>query len=312
MKIYYNLDSVSISNSAITVGTFDGLHLGHQYLIKELVQRAKAKGIDSVVFTFDPYPQEIFMPEEKSHSVLSTTPEKIEILRSLGVDHVVVFPFSHSFAQLDALSFIQTMLVEKLSLRYLLLGYDHRFGKDQVRDMSVLKGYGQQFNFEIERLDQKRVSSYDLSSSLIRQKIKNGDLIDLSDLLGRSYALTGTVVSGKQIGRQLHFPTANIRVNDHRKLIPKTGVYAIQVESEDHRYHGMLNVGVRPTLEEPDPSPSIEAHIFDFNQEIYGKEITVEFVQRIRDEKKFDSLEALMAQLKDDETACRSILSDNQ
>ncbi|QZT36341.1 bifunctional riboflavin kinase/FAD synthetase [Halosquirtibacter xylanolyticus] len=312
MKIYYNLDHVSISNSAITVGTFDGLHLGHQYLIKELVRRAKIKGLESVVFTFDPYPQEVFAPKGLKASILSTTPEKIDILRSLGVDHVVVYPFSLSFAQLSASSFIQSILVEKLSLRYLLLGYDHRFGKDQVDDMSTLEVYGRQFGFELDRLDQKRVSTYDLSSSLIRQKIMDGDLTHMTDLLGRYYSITGVVVEGKQIGRQIHFPTANVRINDVRKLIPKIGVYAIRVLWSGDIYHGMLNIGIRPTLEEKDPKATIEAHIFDFHEDIYQENITIEFVSRVRDEKKFDSLENLMEQLKQDEGVCRLILSGKE
>ncbi|QZE13388.1 bifunctional riboflavin kinase/FAD synthetase [Halosquirtibacter laminarini] len=309
MEIIYHLESFEIPNAAITVGTFDGVHLGHQYLISHLVQEARTRGLCSVVFTFDPYPQEVFSKDPSHISILSSQNEKIRKIESLGVDYLVFFPFSRDFASLTAEMFIENILVEKLSLRFLLLGYDHKFGKDQVSEVAVLERYGDQYGFQLSRLGQKRVSDYNLSSSLIRKKIESGDLLHMKELLGEYYAVSGSVVYGKQIGRQIKFPTANIAVDDPRKLIPKVGVYAILIHYNGIVYKGMLNIGIRPTLNEQKPTCSIEAHIFDFNQDIYGKNLQIDFVQRVRDEIRFDSLDDLVLQLNRDKTACLELLT---
>lgn len=307
MKIYYDLENIRISQSIITVGTFDGVHLGHQYLIETLVKRAKEQNLESVVFTFDPYPQEVFGTGPTEETLLSTISEKVEVMRKLGVDHLVVYPFSKAFASLTSSEFISDFLVSKLSLKYLLLGYDHKFGRDKESSVSHLQKLGDRLGFEVSRLDQKRVADVDLSSSIIRKELQEGNVKMVRELLGRTYSVSGKVVRGKQIGRTIAFPTANLQVNDSRKMLPKKGVYAVVVCVDGHNYKGMLNIGVRPTIEDNRTVKTIETHIFDFDMDIYHKELSLFFVERIRDEKKFDSLKSLTTQLERDAQQCHDL-----
>ncbi|WP_420582623.1 bifunctional riboflavin kinase/FAD synthetase [Reichenbachiella sp.] len=298
----------NIQNAIVTSGTFDGVHFGHQKILKKIVKTAKDLNGKSVVLTFWPHPRFVLFPEEKTLKLLSTFEEKAKLLEEVGIDYLVKVEFTKAFSQLSSETFIQNMLVEKLKTKKLIIGYDHRFGKNRSGSFEYLKENSDRFGFEVEEIPRQDIDDVGVSSTKIRQALFHGEVDLAAEFLGRSYSLKGTVVEGKQIGSQLGFPTANIKVPEEFKLIPKDGSYAVRAKVGNKWRKGMLNVGIRPTI--GGLHRVIETHLFDFDQEIYNQPIQIEFVKHLRDEKKFDSLDELKNQLQKDKITSLELLKE--
>lgn len=293
----------------VTIGTFDGVHLGHQKVILRLQEFAKKHDGETVIFTFHTHPRVITSPNENNLRLLTTLDEKIKLFEKYGIDHLIIYTFDKSFSELSYSEFVEKLLVEKIGTHCLVVGYDHKFGKNREGGFDYLKKCAEKFKFEIERLDALLVEEDSVSSTKIRNALQNGEIEKANHYLGYQFTLNGTVVGGKQLGRKLGFPTANIETSDKNKIIPGYGVYAVKVELNGADYNGMLNIGTRPTFNNNADNRSIEVNIFDFEGDIYGKEITLAFVGKIRDEQKFDNIEMLVTQLEKDKIEALLILA---
>lgn len=291
--------------SVLTVGTFDGVHLGHQAILRYLRERADRVGGVPTVVSFDPHPREVVTGERVP--LLTTLDERADLLGEHGVERFVVLPFTRDLSNLAPEDYVERVLIETVGLREIVIGYDHRFGKNRAGDRSTLERLGAARGFSVDVIPEQLVQDQTVSSSAIRRLLEAGDVAGAARMLGRPYALTGTVVRGDQRGRTIGFPTANLRVHSDRKLVPALGVYAVRVEHDGARLGGMMNVGRRPTFE-TDGAVSIEVHLFDFDGDIYGDRLRVHFAGRIRDEVRFDGVEALVAQLRRDEAESRAAL----
>jgi len=309
VQIHYNLDNFKAINPVVTIGTFDGVHLGHREVISELKRISVLLGGESVIFTFEPHPRLIIAPSEDSLRLLSTKDEKISLIEKLGIDHLVIFPFTNQFSKLPYNEFVTNILVGKMKLSTLVVGYDHRFGQGRKGDFHSLELLSDALHFNVEQLSELLVEDKVVSSTKIRLALTSGDIARANHFLGYRYPLSGKVIEGKQLGRKLGFPTANIETLDDHKLIPGDGVYAVFVKSDGVIYKGMLNIGIRPTVNYNADHKSIEVHIFDFESDIYNSQITLYFVSKIRDEQKFAGIEQLKGQLIKDKTFALDILS---
>lgn len=308
MHVYRDIQNLPpIKNAVITIGTFDGVHLGHQKIIDQLKKEAAKIDGETVIVTFYPHPRKIVHKEQSPLLLLTTLSEKLHLLESYGIDHVVVVPFNEDFASQTAASYVEDFLIAKLHPKVVIIGYDHKFGKDRKGDYTTLEHYGKAHQFTVLEIPGKVLDEVTISSTAVRGAIKEGDVAKALDLLGHPYTLSGQVVKGNQLGRKIGYPTANIHVPEADKLLPANGVYAVLVRTEDCKtLKGMLNIGIRPTIGE---SPlTIEVNIFDFNQDIYGQHLTVEFIARLRDELKFDGLEPLIDALAQDAIDTKSAL----
>lgn len=292
--------------AVITVGTFDGVHVGHRAILSRVARRAAERSLPSILVTFEPHPLEIVNPSA-APLLLSTTTEKIELVAECGVDYAVVLPFTRSLAGLDPSAFVETVLLDRYCLRELMIGHDHGFGRGRSGDVHVLRQLGERHDFTVDMVDAVAVEGTPVSSSSIRKAIATGDLENARRSLGRRYAFSGRVVHGNQRGARLGFPTLNIALGSPRKLLPPVGVYAVLLESERGTFGGMMNLGPRPTFDDPDLS--LEVHLFDATGDWYGSPVRVEFVSRLRDTLRFDSPDALVTQLKADEHAARAALT---
>ncbi len=302
MEIYHDLQNFSLEKPVITIGTFDGVHLGHQKVISRIKQIAEEQGGQSVVFSFHPHPRMVLAPEGKQQTVhmLTTIDERIELFRSLGVEHLIIYPFTKSFSKLPYGEFVENVLHKQLKVHTLALGYDHKFGKNREGSYDTVAEMARNLGFRLEKLEALLVDDINISSTKIRKHLLEGSLARAASYLGYRYQLNGVVVEGKKIGRTIQFPTANIRLTDSCKLIPRDGVYAVRARVMGKLYEAMMNIGVRPTVNEGVESKTMEVHIFNFGLNIYGREIKVEFIDRIRDEQKFHSVDALRQQLEQD------------
>lgn len=298
MKVWTNISKFKAVNPAVTIGSFDGVHLGHREVVKQLMQLAKSQDGESVVFTFSPHPAQVLRPE-KSFVMLTTIEEKTPLFKDAGIDHLIIFPFTKEFAQLSYREFVSQYLVKKIKIKSILLGYDNKIGKNREGDYSELMKLSVKFGFDVIQQEKVKVNEEELSSTHIRLLLNNGKLYEASKLLGYSYLITGKVVHGKQLGNKLGFPTANILPPQH-KFIPANGVYAITVRFENKTHLGMMNIGLRPTINDDAKVPVIEAHLFNFNEQLYDKEISISIIRKLRNEHKFNSVDALRAQLKKD------------
>lgn len=307
MRIYHQISELSIlSNSIVTIGTFDGVHLGHQKIIKRLVELKQKHGGETVLFTFDPHPRKILFPEQTDLKLITTTQEKCDLLKKFGVDHVLVFPFTKEFSHMQAVDYISDIISKGLKTKTLVIGYDHRFGSNREGNIDTLKQLSSVYHFKVEEIPAQEINQLNISSTRIRKAIEEGDVQTANKYLGYAFFITGIVIKGKQLGRTLGYPTANINIEDKDKLIPRVGVYAVNVIVNDTMYKGMLNVGTNPTTDS-DERIKIEVHIFDFADDIYGHEIKLEFVKRIRDEEKFANLDELKEALANDKIACSHV-----
>lgn len=310
MKIHYGLDNFEAKRPVVTIGTFDGVHLGHREVIAELKRIAQETGGESVVFTFSPHPRMVVTPNEDTIRLLTSQAEKCILLEELLLDHLVIYPFTREFASLSYTEFVKNILVDQMRICKLVTGYDHKFGHDRQGDFQALKILGELYGFEVEQLDPLLVENVAVSSTKIRQALETGDIQKASHYLGYPYLLKGKVVEGRRLGREIGFPTANILPDDQHKLIPTDGVYAVLVNVGGVQYKGMLNVGTRPTVNTNVDHRSIEVHILDFAADIYQCDISVSFVERIRNEVKFGSLDQLKEQLILDKTRTLSIFAN--
>ena len=303
MKVHTDLNNFSALNPVVTIGTFDGVHLGHKKVIKRLQELAKDVNGETVIFTFYPHPRLVLNTHQDELRLINTLEEKKILLEAAGVDHLVVFPFTKEFSKLSYADFVEKILVGQIGMKSLVVGYDHKFGHKRKGTYEDLKVYANQLNFNIEQLEVLNVDTIDISSTKIRQALAEGDIETTNKYLGHRYFIKGIVVDGKKIGHEIGFPTANIDPQESYKLVPKDGVYAVKVEIEDVIYTGMLNIGFRPTVNHQMDNRSIEVNIFDFDQNIYYKNISIYFYKRIRNEQMFKGIDALKEQLvKDKET----------
>jgi len=309
VHIHYDLDNFKALNPVVTIGTFDGVHLGHREVISELKRLSIVSGGESVVFTFEPHPRIIIAPQEDSLRLLSTIDEKINLMEEIGIDHLVIYPFTIEFSKLSYNEFVTSILVGKMNISSLVVGYDHRFGQGRKGDFNSLEMLSKSLNFNVEQLNQLLVEDKVVSSTKIRLALVSGDIAKANHFLGYRYTLSGKVIAGKQLGRQIGFPTANIEAFDSHKLVPGDGVYAVMVEIEGKDYKGMLNIGIRPTVNYNADHKSIEVHIFDFEADIYNSALMLTFVEKIRDEQKFAGIEELKEQLFKDQILALEILS---
>lgn len=300
MKIHRDLNSFYALNPVLTVGTFDGVHLGHRKIIARLHDLAKAINGESVIFTFDPHPRKIVAPAETNLRLLTTLDEKIELFEQSGIDHLIIYPFTPDFAQLTYEQFVEQILVGQIHTKSLVVGYDHKFGKGRQGDFEFLKNCADRLGFQIEKLDVLLMNESSVSSTKIREAIQIGDFDTANAYLGYPFTLHGTVVEGQKLGRQIQFPTANIEASDPDKIIPGYGVYAVQAKVQNKTYLGMLNIGSRPTVNHNADHRSIEVHLLDFDSDIYGEHLELIFFRKLREEQKFESLDALKEQLAND------------
>jgi len=309
VQIYYGLDHFKAINPVVTIGTFDGVHLGHQEVISELVRISKFSGGDSVVFTFEPHPRVVVLPQEDSIRLLSTIDEKISSMDKMGIDHLVIYPFTDEFSKLSYNEFVTNILVGRMKLSCLVVGYDHRFGQGRRGDFNALEALSKSLSFSVEQLSKFLVNGKLVSSSKIRAALESGDISDANHYLGYQYPLTGRVVEGMKLGRKIGFPTANIEPFNRHKMVPGDGVYAVSVNIGDRIYNGMCNIGFRPTVNFNVDHKSIEVNIFDFEADIYGSVITMNFIEKIRDEHKFSNIYELQEQLNRDMVSAKNIIS---
>jgi riboflavin kinase / FMN adenylyltransferase len=298
--IHRDLNSFDAHNPVLTIGTFDGVHLGHRKIIARLNELAREIKGESVIFTFDPHPRKVISPNECNLRLLTTLDEKIELFEQSGIDHLIIYPFTPEFAQLTYSKFVEEVLVGQIHTKFLVVGYDHKFGKNRQGDFEFLKNCANRLGFQIEKLDVLLMNESNISSTKIREAIQHGDFETANSFLGYPFTLHGFVVEGQKLGRQIQFPTANIETLDPDKIIPGYGVYAVQIKVEGKLYQGMLNIGSRPTVNNNADHRSVEVNIFDFDADIYGKRIEVVFFHKLREEQKFSSLDALKGQLAKD------------
>ncbi len=305
MKIHSSFDTLKAIRPVVTIGMFDGIHLGHRHLIGKLTGLAQACAGESVIITFWPHPRVVLNQDADSLRFITTIEEKTRMMSELHVDHLVLLPFTVQLARYTAAEFVDKILVHSVGIHHLLMGFNHRFGKDRSNNYNDYALLAHQYGFLISREDPVSVHGLQCSSSVIRDSLVNGDIATANLLLGYHYQLAGHVVGGNRLGRTLGYPTANVELGDESKLVPANGVYACRVHTEGRNYHGMLNIGKRPTIQSNASKSSIEVHILDFNHDIYSEIVVIEFVHRIRDEHKFASLDALKAQLSVDEKTVR-------
>lgn len=296
MKVYTNIQEFkSKKNTVVTIGTFDGVHLGHQVIINQLKKAALELQGESVLLTFFPHPRMVVFPDDNELKLLNTIEERTQLLEKAGIDHLIIHPFSKAFSRLTALEFVRDILVNQLNVRKVVIGYDHHFGRNREGSFDDLVEFGEVYGFSVEEIPAQDIQQINVSSTKIRTSLLAGEILAATQFLGYHYFLNGTVVKGDRIGREIGFPTANIQPEENYKLIPKNGVYAVKVVLKNKLFKGMLNIGVRPTLK--GNHQTIEVNIFDFDEEIYGQPIKVIFYERIRDEQAFDTLNELKNQL---------------
>ncbi|CAG4998605.1 Bifunctional riboflavin kinase/FMN adenylyltransferase [Dyadobacter sp. CECT 9275] len=310
MQIYHSLDSIEkLKNAVVTSGTFDGVHIGHKKILTRLNEISEQSGGESVVLTFWPHPRMVVSDSSQDLQLLSTIEEKITLFSALNIKHLAIIPFTRSFSELSSLEFIQKILVEKIGTKKLVIGYDHRFGKNREGSFEFLQKNCALFGFEVEEISRQDIEATAISSSRIRKALLDGHVQEANELLGRPYSISGTIVKGKQLGRTIGFPTANLLVQEAHKLIPANGVYVISAEYQNHIYAGMLNIGVRPTVD--GVNRTIEANLFEFDKEIYGEELTVNLLAYLRPEQKFSGLDALMKQIEADKLSALNYFTNH-
>ncbi|TXG36964.1 bifunctional riboflavin kinase/FAD synthetase [Seonamhaeicola maritimus] len=308
MKIYHNFSEESIGASVVTIGTFDGVHIGHQKIISRLVNCGRQENLKSVILTFFPHPRMV-LQKDANIKLINTIKERRGILKSLGLDYLVVQEFTKEFSRLSAEDFVREILINKLNAKKVIIGYDHRFGRNRNADIEDLKKFGEVYGFEVEEISAQDIDDVAVSSTKIRNALKEGDVTKANAYLGYNFMLSGTVTKGKGLGRQLDYPTANIQIEEDYKLIPKQGAYIVKSTVEYSNVYGMMNIGMNPTVN--GSKETIEVHFFNFNKDIYNKTIQIELLKRIRDEEKFESVDALKDQLARDKEMALTYIANH-
>lgn len=306
MKIFDGLEKdIQIPKAHVTIGTFDGVHVGHQKIIAQLNQRARENGGESVLFTFDPHPRNVLNPNDPV-PLLQTRAEKLYKLARLGMQNVILFPFSAAFSQTPAEEFIRSFLVEKLKMHAVVIGYDHQFGRNREGSLEHFQVLGEALGFQVEEIPAQDIDDIHVSSTKIRTALKDGAIDTVNAYLGEPFQLNGEVVHGQSLGKLLGYPTANLNITNSHKILPKNGVYFVRCKTQHGMHFGMMNIGVRPTVvEAAKKALTVEIHIFDFQNDLYGDHLQVELLEFIRDEQKFSNNTLLSNQLALDEKNCR-------
>jgi len=301
LKIKSAADYDQIKDSVVTIGTFDGVHLGHQKIIKRLVAIAHAEQLQALVLTFFPHPRMV-VQKDTSIKLINTIDEKADLIQDLGVDHLVIKAFTKDFSRLTSLEYVRDVLVNKLHVKHIIVGYDHHFGRNRTANIKDLKEFGAFYGFKVTEITAQEVGDVAVSSTKIRSALAEGSIKVANQFLGYNFMLNGTVVKGKGLGNTIQFPTANLQIEESYKLIPKKGVYLVQSIIDAQLVYGMLNIGTNPTVSDANEI-SVEVFFFDFNQTLYGTALNIQFLDRIRDEIKFSGLLALKVQLEQDQQA---------
>lgn len=295
MKIFHSINEFhSDKKTIVTLGTFDGVHIGHTEILKKLTQNTHDGEFESTVLTFFPHPRTV-LQGKSDLKLLNTINEKISLLENIGIENLIIHPFDEKFADLSAEEFAKTILVDQLQVQKIIIGYDHRFGKNRTADINDLITFGTQYGFEVEQISAQEIDAISISSTKIRNALELGDIDLANQYLGYSYFLSGTVVKGKQLGRTIGFPTANIELDEDYKLVPKNGVYIVCAKIDNQLVNGMMNIGFNPTVE--GKNKTIEVHLFDFNSDLYNHKIKISILHPIRSEQKFESVAVLKQQL---------------
>ncbi len=293
--------------SVVTIGTFDGVHIGHKKIIERLVETSQKNDLESIVLTFFPHPRMI-LQKDTNIKLINTIEERIQILEKTGLDNLIIHPFTMEFSRLSAGEYVEQMLVDKLHVRHVIIGYDHRFGRNRNSNITDLATYGMQNNFTVEEISKQDIEDVAVSSTKIRNALLDGDITKANMYLGYNFMLTGRVVKGKELGRKLEYPTANLHIEEAYKIIPRKGVYIVRSLIDSKTYYGMMNIGTNPTVS--GTKQTIETHFFDASFNLYDKKIQIEMLKRIRDEKKFESIEALKIAMQEDEDFSRNYIND--
>lgn len=306
MKIYNSLyDFKTAKKTIVTLGTFDGVHIGHQKIIEKLLQNAKEYDCESLILTFFPHPRMV-LQEGSDIKLLNTIDERSVLLDKLGLDNLIIHPFDKEFSRLSAEEFVKTVLVDTFNIQKIIIGYDHRFGRNRTANIDDLILYGEKFGFEVEQISAQEINEVSISSTKIRNAILDGNMALANEYLGYDYSLSGIVSKGKQLGRTIGFPTANLKIPDEYKLIPKNGVYIVKSILNQITVFGIMNIGVNPTVN--GENLSIEVHLLDFDADLYETKITISILDRIRDEQKFESVALLKLQLEKDKNTALSYI----
>jgi riboflavin kinase/FMN adenylyltransferase len=309
LKTFQDISSFSSKEKTfVTIGTFDGVHFGHQKILEKLVSEAKKAGKKSVLLTFFPHPRMV-LQKDATIELINTIEERSKLLEKTGLDYLIIHPFSRDFSKTTALEFVKDILVGTFNISKLIIGYDHHFGKNREGNIEQLTEYSHLYGFTVEEIPAQDVNDVSVSSTKIRNALAAGNLKNANNYLGYNFMLGGTVINGKQLGGQIGYPTANIDIKEDYKLIPKTGVYVVQSSIENKTVFGMMNIGNRPTVN--GKHQTIEVHFFDFNQDLYGKNLTVELLYFLREEHKFDAVDSLVLQLKEDKNTAQKYLKNN-
>lgn len=295
MKVFHSIfDFKSSGKTIVTLGTFDGVHIGHRKIIDKLLKSAQIDQLETVVITFAQHPRNVLHKKE-TVGLLNTTEEKTELLKSSGIDNLVILNFDSSLSELSGEEFVKNILVDQLNLQKIIIGYDHRFGKNRASDIHDLINFGKKYHFDVEQISAEEINEITISSTKIRNAVTQGDINLANQYLGYTYSFSGEVVMGNQLGRTIGFPTANIKVENEQKIIPKNGVYTVEGRWDNKTHQGMMNIGTRPTID--GKNLSIEVHFFNLDENLYGKQIEIAVLAYLRDEQKFDSIEKLKNQL---------------
>lgn len=308
MRIYEGINNFNrLDYAVVTSGTYDGVHIGHQKILHRMIEVAKLNGGESVLITFWPHPRMVLNNDTGFLKLINTIDEKQELLRKIGINHLIYIPFTKEFAQTSSEDFIRNILVDAIGTKKLIIGYNHRFGKNREGNFQNLVKNSHKYGFEVEEIPKHEIDKIGISSTIIRKSLNIGDILTAEKYLGHPFVLDGLVIHGDKLGSTIGFPTANLQIEEAYKLIPGIGVYAVKVNIDGYTYNGMMNIGYRPTVD--GQNKKIEVHILDFQQKIYDKKICITFVKKIRDEKKFNSLNELKQQLKKDRATVLEILS---
>ncbi|MCG2430023.1 bifunctional riboflavin kinase/FAD synthetase [Aequorivita xiaoshiensis] len=310
MKKYTSASTFkSDRHSVVTIGTFDGVHIGHSAILKRLVETGKKEDLDSVVLTFFPHPRMV-LQQHSEISLLNTIEERAQLLEKTGLEHLVIHQFTHAFSRLTALEYVRDILVNGLKAKKIIIGYDHRFGRNRTANIENLKEFGLTYGFEVEEISAKELDDVTISSTKIRNALNAGDIETANSYLGYNYLLTGDIEKGKALGRTINYPTANLKLKEKYKLIPKNGVYVVASIIEGKKIYGITSIGTNPTV--GGKKRTIETHFLNFNKDLYGEEITIEFLKHIRDEETFDSIEELRQEIEKDEKKAIQFLNQRE
>lgn len=293
--------------TVVTIGTFDGVHVGHRKIIQRVLASAVANDLESVVLTFFPHPRMV-LQKDLGIKLLNTINERMQLLEQTGIDHLVVHPFTREFSRLSAEEYVKNILVDQLKAKKVVIGYDHHFGRNRNADIEDLKRFGKQFGFEVEEIPEQDIDDVAISSTKIRKALQQGNLAKANKYLGSPFILTGTIARGKGLGRKMGYPTANLHVGENYKLIPAQGVYVVRAKIDEKVQYGMMSIGTNPTV--GGVQQTIETYFFDLDQDLYDRHLQIEVLVRIRDEKKFDDVEALIAAMEEDERYSRKFIDD--